>query len=396
MELSLNMFLTTAIAVIVYYLGMAVKNRVEFLQKYCIPAPVVGGLIFALLSLALHESGLLVHGMDTTLQQAFMLVFFCSIGFNARMNMLKKGGIQLILIVVLVAILCVAQDLLGAEIVSLMGQHPLLGVAIGSVPMVGGHGTAAAFGPLIEEMGVPSAATASYAAATFGLVAGCMIGGPIARARIVKLRKKELTKSVKSEGESFINEKPKSILSGEKIMLAVGLLLLCVGLGTIISNLLGMLMTFSAAVGSLLAGCILRNICDVKKIALPDEEIEIVGDTSLSIFLSMAMMSMELWLLADLALPMIITLLAETVLTGLFAYTLVYWFMGRDYDAAVMVSGTCGFGLGATPNAIANMNAVTRKYGPAPRAFLVIPIVGSMFADLVNSTVITLFMNILA
>lgn len=395
MELSLNMYLTTAIAVIVYYMGMFIKNKVEFLQKYCIPAPVVGGIIFSVLILILHETNILIVNMDTTLQEAFMLTFFCSIGFNARMKMLKKGGIQLVFIVVLIAVLCTLQNVMGAAIVKAMGQPALLGVAIGSVPMVGGHGTAAAFGPLIEKMGVPSAATASYAAATFGLIAGCMIGGPIARIRILQLQKKAVSKPIESEEESFINEKPKNILSGEKIMLAVALLLLCVGFGTIISGLIGKLMTFSAAVGSLLAGCILRNICDAKGIKLPDEEIEITGDVSLSIFLSMAMMSMQLWLLADLALPMIITLLAMTVLTGIFAYTIVFWVMGRDYDAAVMASGVCGFGMGATPNAIANMNAVCSKYGPAARAFLVIPIAGSMFADVVNSTIITLFMNFL-
>ena len=256
MELSLNMYLTTAIAIIVYYMGMFIKNKIEFLQKYCIPAPVVGGIIFSVLILILHETNILVVNMDSTLQEAFMLTFFCSIGFNARMKMLKKGGIQLIFIVVLVAALCVLQNVMGAAIVKAMGQPALLGVAIGSVPMVGGHGTAAAFGPLIEKMGVPSAATASYAAATFGLIAGCMIGGPIARIRILQLQKKAVSKPVESEEESFINEKPKNILSGEKIMLAVALLLLCVGLGTIISGLLGKLMTFSAAVGSLLAGCI--------------------------------------------------------------------------------------------------------------------------------------------
>lgn len=394
MEISLNMFLTTAIAVVVYYMGMAIKNRVAFLQKYCIPAPVVGGIIFAVGILILHETGILIVHMDTTLQQAFMLVFFCSIGFNARMKVLKKGGIQLVFVVILIAVLCTVQNFMSAGIVSAMGLNPLLGLAIGSVPMVGGHGTAAAFGPLIEEMGVASAATASYAAATYGLIAGCMIGGPIARARIMQLKKKEIGTAVVGEEESFINEKPRNILSGENIMLAVGLLLLCVGFGTIISDIIGKLMTFSAAVGSLLAGCILRNICDARNIKLPDEEIEITGDVSLSIFLSMAMMSMELWLLADLALPMIVTLLAETVVTGLFAYTVVFWVMGRDYDAAVMAAGTCGFGLGATPNAIANMNAVTSKFGPAARAFLVIPIAGSMFADVINSTIITLFMNL--
>ena len=393
MEISLNMFLTTAIAVIVYYVGKFIKTKVFFLQKYCIPAPVVGGIIFATATLVLHVTGILILTMDTTLQTAFMLVFFCSIGFNARMKVLKKGGIQLVIIIFLVGILCVLQNVLGAAIVAAFGMNPLLGTAIGSVPLVGGHGTAAAFGVLIEQAGVASAATASYAAATYGLVAGCVIGGPLARIRIMQLNRKSVTHE--QEDEAFVNEKTHNILSGEKIMLAVALLLLCVGLGTIISDILNRLMTFSAAVGSLLAGCILRNVCDCKGIVLPDEEIEITGDVSLSLFLSMAMMSMELWLLASLAIPMIVTLLAETVLVGLFAYFIIFNSLGRDYDAAVMTAGTCGFGLGATPNAIANMNAVTSVYGPALRAFLIIPIVGSMFADLVNSTVITLFMNVL-
>ena len=177
-------------------------------------------------------------------------------------------------------------------------------------------------------------------------------------------------------------------------MLAVALLLVSVGAGQIISTIIGKLMTFSAAVGSLAAGCIVRNFCDAKQIELPDEEIEMTGNITLQLFLSMAMMSMKLWELVDLAVPMIVTLLLQTVLCGLFAYFVIYNIMGRDYDAAVMASGVCGFGLGATPNAIANMSAVVSRYGPAPRAFLIVPIVGSMIADVVNSSVITVFMNI--
>lgn len=393
MELSLNLYLTTALAVIVYYLGKFIKGKIYFLEKYCIPAPVVGGVIFAILTLILRITGVLMITMDTTLQSVFMLVFFCSIGFNARMKFLAKGGIQLVIIVALVAILCIIQNGVGAAIVSAFGMDPLLGVAIGSVPLIGGHGTSAAFGPLIEEMGVASAATASYAAATFGLVAGCMIGGPIAKARINQLKNKSLF--TESTTTSLSDEKTSKLLNGEKIMLAVALLLICVGFGTIISDVLNKLMTFSAAVGSLLAGCILRNICDAKNVQLPDEEIQITGDVALGIFLAMAMMSMQLWVLADLAIPMIVTLLVQTVIVGLFAYFVIFNFLGRDYDAAVMASGTCGFGLGATPNAIANMNAVTDVYGPALRAFLIVPVVGSMFADIVNSTIITIFMNFL-
>lgn len=390
MELALNLYLTTALAVIVYYLGNAIRKRVEFMRRYCIPAPVVGGIIIAAVVLVLRVSGILIIEMDTTLQQVFMLVFFCSIGFNARIGMLKKGGIGLVIMTIAVGILCICQDLIGAGIVRAFGMHPLLGTAIGSVPLVGGHGTAAAFGPLIEAMGVPYAETASYAAATYGLIAGCIIGGPLAVSRIRKL-KNPITSAA---GEERKEEENKIHLEENKIMLGVSLLLLCVGLGTIISSILEMLMTFSAAVGSLIAGCIVRNVCDAKKIELPDKEIEITGNVSLGIFLSMAMMSMKLWELADLALPMIVTLAVETVFIACFTYFIIFNIMGRDYDAAVMLSGTCGFGLGATPNAIANMDAITKVYGTAPRAFLIIPILGSMITDILNSTIITVFMNV--
>ena len=392
MEVSLNMYHTIALAVIVYYLGQFIRDRVNFFQKYCIPSPVIGGLIAAAIVTTLRATGAMIIEMDTTLQTVCMLIFFCSIGFNARWKILKKGGIGLIIITIAVAVLCTIQNSFGALMMKVFNLHPLLGTAIGSVPLVGGHGTSAAFGPLIEEMGVPAAASASVAAATYGLIAGCMIGGPIARLRILQLQKSGKFKlSDTAEAAETSAKKP---LVEKKLMLAVALLLVSVGAGQIISTIIGKLMTFSAAVGSLAAGCIVRNFCDAKQIELPDEEIEMTGNITLQLFLSMAMMSMKLWELVDLAVPMIVTLLLQTVLCGLFAYFVIYNIMGRDYDAAVMASGVCGFGLGATPNAIANMSAVVSRYGPAPRAFLIVPIVGSMIADVVNSSVITVFMNI--
>lgn len=397
MEITINSYLTIAIAVIVYYIGVYIKKRVQFLQKYCIPAPVVGGLICSALLLVLHQTQVVKLTLDSSFQEFFMLMFFCSIGFTARLKMLKKGGIQLVLMVILSGLLCVVQNGLGAAVISLFGQHPLMGVAVGSVPLVGGYGTSAAFGPLIEEMGVPSAATASYAAATFGMICGCVVGGPLARMRIMQQKKRGMaqTQIGNIAEESPVNESSKCIMNVEKLMLAAALLLLGVGFGTIISDLLGRLMTFSAAVGSLMAGCIIRNVCDFAGLKLPDDEIDMTGEVTLNIFLAMAMMSMELWLLVDLAVPLIVTLVAEVIVTSLFSYYLVYWLMGRDYDAAVMVAGTIGFGCGSTSNAVASMNAVTAAYGPAVRAFIIIPIVGSMLADLMNSAVITVFMNIL-
>lgn len=312
--------------------------------------------------------------------------------------MIRKGGILLVIMIIAVTILIIIENLVGAGIVTLFGEHPLLGVAIGSVPLVGGHGTAAAFGPLIEAMGVPHAETASYAAATYGLVAGCMIGGPLAYLRIKNLKKSSgqqsqefNAKSIDNLNDEHLESKP---LNQNKLMLAFSLLLLCVGAGTVITGVLEQFMTFSAAVGALLAGLIVRNICDFKRIRLPDKEINITGDIFLNIFLAMAMMNMKLWELIDLAGPMVVTLLVQTIIVALFAYYVIYNIMGRDYESSVILSGVCGFGLGATPNAIANMDAITGKYGPAPQAFLIIPIVGSMFADIVNAFVITFFMNI--
>ena len=392
MEISLNMYHTIALAVVVYYLGQFIRDRVNFFQKYCIPSPVIGGMIAALIITVLRVTGVMIINLDTTLQTVCMLVFFCSIGFNARWKVLKKGGIGIIIVFFAIAALCTIQNGFGAVMMKIFGKHPLLGTAIGSVPLVGGHGTSASFGQLIEDMGVPAAASASVAAATYGLIAGCMIGGPIARLRILQLQKKG--KFQLSDCAEKLEETEKKPLNEKRLMLAVALLLMAVGAGQVISSLIGKLMTFSAAVGSLAAGCIVRNFCDAKKIELPDEEIEMTGNISLHLFLSMAMMSMKIWELVDLAVPMIVTLLLQTVICGLFAYFVIFNIMGRDYDAAVMASGVCGFGLGATPNAIANMSAVVDKYGPAPRAFLIIPIAGSMLADIVNSTVITVFMNI--
>lgn len=392
MEISMNMYHTIALAVVVYYLGQFIRDRVTFFQKYCIPSPVIGGMIAALIITVLRVTGAMIINLDTTLQTVCMLIFFCNIGFNARWKVLKKGGIGLVIIFFAVAALCIIQDGFGAMMMKLFGKHPLLGTAIGSVSLVGGHGTAASFGQLIEDMGVPAAASASVAAATYGLIAGCMIGGPIARLRILQLQKKG--KFELSDCTEKLDETEKKSLNEKSLMLAVALLLLSVGAGQIISSIIGKLMTFSAAVGSLAVGCLVRGFCDAKKIELPDEEIEMTGNIALYLFLSMAMMSMKIWELVDLAVPMIVTLLFQTVICGLFAYFVIFNIMGRDYDAAVMTSGACGFGLGATPNAIANMSAVVSKYGPAPRAFLIVPIVGSMLADIVNSTAITVFMNI--
>lgn len=400
MTVHMNLYHVLAMAPVVYYLGEFVVKRFDALRKYCIPAPVVGGLVFALLKLFLHETGILDVTMDNALQTPLMYAFFCSIGFCARFKMLKTGGKLLIILSILTAILCLCQNSIGVSLAKWLGLHPLMGVALGSVPLVGGHGTSAAFGSIMEEMGAHNAAMAAIAAATFGLVVGALIGGPLAHRRIEKhrLASPHAASSVFTADHqdklktSLVPEKP---LNKKQLFLAAFLLCFSVGLGDLISKLIGTTgMVFSAAVGSLLAGLIIRNICDAKNVELPDDELNICGDFALYAYLAMAMLSLRLWELVDLAMPMIIILGIQTIFVALFAYYVVFNTTGRDYESAVFMTGVCGFGMGATVTAMANMEATRKVYGPAPKAFLVVPILGSFIADVVNSSVITGFLSV--
>ena len=264
--------------------------------------------------------------------------------------------------------------------------------------MVGGHGTAGSFGPLLEDMGVTGATTVAFASATFGLVVGSFLGGFVAK----NLIEKNSLKTPKSPGEnhdipiSDFHEDNTSVLCQKRLMNGVSWLFIAMGIGTIISGLIEDLgLTFPSYIGAMLAAAIIRNLCDFKNIHIEDHEIEAIGSISLSFFLAMALMGLKLWELFDLALPMIVMLIAQTILMGGFAYFITYRIMGKDYEAAVFASANCGFGMGATPNAVANMDALAAKFGPAPTPYFAVPIVGCLFIDFVNSAVITIFINIL-
>lgn len=394
-ELELDMYQATAVAALVLLLGRFLVKRVEFLKRYCIPEPVAGGVVFALAHLALRQAGVVEISFDNTLQTFFMTVFFCSVGFTACFRLLKKGGIQVALFLGLAALMCVLQNALGAGIASAFGLNPLLGLATGSIPMVGGHGTAASFGPLLEEAGVTGANAVALASATFGLVTGCLIGGPIGVSRIKAgdLHSKDaipapLNVTVEKDDVT-------GTIDSRRFLDAALYLAVAIGAGTVVSAWLGTLMTFPSYIGAMVVAAVLRNVADAKEWELPMDEVRTIGDFSLSLFLGLAMMSLKLWQLADLALPMLILLLAQTILMIFFAYFLVFRVLGSNYDAAVMTSGFCGFGMGATPNAMANMQAITDKYGPAPTAYFVVPLVGSLFIDFVNALIITGFMTVL-
>ena len=389
--IELDLYQATAVAALVLLLGRVLVSKIAILRKYCIPAPVVGGFIYAILHTILRGMGILEIQGDMTLQSVFMTAFFCSVGFTASFRMLKKGGVQTVIFLGLAAAMVVLQNVLGAGLAGVFGLDPRLGLATGSIPMVGGHGTAGSFGPLLEGLGVANANVVAIASATYGLVAGCVIGGPIASSKIRKFKLGSAASG--SSTEEAAEEEAK--LSSPLILDGLLYLIIAIGFGTLVSAVLGKFMTFPSYIGAMLVGAIIRNVADMQGKEIPMEEISSLGGAALSVFLGMAMIGMKLWQLAELAVPLVVMLLAQTILMFVYANFVVFNVLGKSYDAAVMTSGFCGFGMGATPNAMANMQAITSQHGPAPTAYMVVPLVGSLFIDFVNASILTGFINCL-
>lgn len=396
MSLSFNLIETFGLSVVVLLIGKFLVNKIGFLNKFCIPAPVVGGLLFSLMNLAFNVSGTATITLDTGLQSFFMICFFTTVGFGASLAILKKGSVAVIIFLAAASLMCVLQNTAGVGIAALMGENPLLGIAVGSVPMTGGHGTAAAFGPMIEEAGLSGGLTIAVAAATFGLVSGSLMGGPIANRLI---RKKKLQSG---EGELVVCDT--ELLEEKKVLLNTGHLstaffqiAIAMGVGSYVSKAIALTgLTVPAYIGSMLVAACMRNMFkDGTAREMRIAEIQALGDIFLSIFLAQALMSLKLWELADLALPLVVILLVQVLLMYLFVNFVTFNVMGRDYDAAVLAAGHCGFGMGATPNGVANMTAVVNKYCPSPKAFFVLPIVGGLFIDFVNSFIVLFFINAL-
>ena len=395
MSITLDMYQTIAVAVVVLILGAFLKRKISFLEKFCIPAPVIGGLIFAIFTLICYSTGILEIDFDDTLKEVCMVFFFTSVGFQANLKVLKSGGKPLLIFLVLVIVLIITQNFTAIGLANLLGLDSLTGMTTGSIPMVGGHGTAGAFGPVLEDFGISGATTVCTAAATFGLVAGSLMGGPIGN-RLIK--KHNLLETIKNDDDTLlVEEEEKHERHFSMYAPAVFQLIIAVGIGTIFSKLLSLTgMTFPIYIGAMIAAAIMRNIGEYTgKITIHMGEINDLGGICLSLFLGVAMITLKLWQLADLALPLVILLAGQVALMFLFSYIVVFNVMGRNYDAAVLVAGTCGFGMGATPNAMANMQAICEKYEPSVKAYLIIPIVGSLFADFLNSLTITFFINLL-
>lgn len=410
--ISLDMLQTTGVGALALVLGMFMTRHIKFLQKFCIPSPVSGGIVFSILTLILYLVFDIEISFDGTLKDVFMLAFFTSVGFQSNFRVLKQGGKTLIVMLVLLVVIIVIQNTMPLLITKALGVNPLIGMAAGSISMAGGHGTAGGFGSVLESMGLNSAGTISMAAATFGLIAGSVIGGPIAERLICKHLKSEHFEPKNftvdpamagiESGESLPEGHAEHISNNEKEFQqyanATYAILIVMAIGTLASKILSYTgITFPTYFGALIMASIVRNVTEFTPLK---EKIEIdkivsVGNISLSVFLGMAMISLKLWELESLALPLILILIMQVVMMMILTYFIAFRMLGSDYDAAVLVAGICGFGLGATPNAMANMSAVCYKYHYSVKPFLIVPIIGAMFVDLINTGVITVFLNLI-
>lgn len=404
------MLQTAGLGALALVLGMYLTRRVKWLQRFCIPSPVSGGIVFSIVSLMLYKLWNVELVFDGTLKDVFMLVFFTSVGFQSNLKVLRRGGSTLLLMLGVLAFIIVVQNVLPLGIAWIMGVNPLVGMAAGSISMAGGHGTAGGFSAVLEGMGLSGAGTIAMAAATFGLIMGSVTGGPLAE-RLIRtkltaehLEPKDYEVDPAMAGLESDEASPagraKHISSNEQefqqYAKATYALLIVVAAGSLMSWLLQQTgVTFPTYFGALIVAAIVRNVAEACKLTpkMELDKIVSVGNICLSVFLGMAMVSLKLWELESLALPLVVMLVAQVVAMALIAYFVAFNILGRDYDAAVLVAGICGFGLGATPNAMANMSAVCYKYHYSVKPFLIVPIIGAMFVDLINTGFITMFLN---
>ena len=408
MEWVFNSYYTLIAATIVLLIGRWVVGKIKFFQDFNIPEPVVGGLLAALILYVLHTTYGVSFKFDKSLQDAFMLIFFTSIGLSADFSRLKAGGIPLIVFTLVVGAFIIVQDVIGVGLASTFGLDPLLGLVTGSITLTGGHGTAGAWGPTFEhEYGVAGATTLGMAAATFGLVFGGLIGGPVARRLINKMGRKPLTTEQIEAGfnnsddqntdDIFEKAERQRIITANSAIETLAMFSACLAFAEIVDGYDKLyFIDLPKFVWCLFAGVILRNVLtSVFKLNMFDRAIDLFGNASLSIFLAIALLNLKLWELTALAVPVTVILTIQTIVMILYATYVTYICMGRDYDAAVLAAGHCGFGLGATPTAVANMQSITERFGPSHKAFLIVPMVGAFFVDIINAAILTGFVNFL-
>lgn len=398
--IELDAITTLCLACILYLIDQTIINHVSILRRICIPAPVIGGLIFAILVAVLDSFNIVKIKLDASfIQDFFMLAFFTTIGLGASLKLFKVGGKVMLLYFMFCGIMAFCQNVIGISLAKLLNIKPLLGLTAGSMSMEGGHGNAAAYGKTIQDMGIDSAVTAALAAATLGLVFGGLIGGPVVKFLIKRynLKPEHSDDSFKNYGEVEYNQSLHEKYKPTQIFfIQFTILVFCMALGTYIGNTFTNLTNVNIPmyVGSMFVAVFVRNISEAAGFNIVDLKInEQIGDISLGIFLSLALMSIQLTEIYSLALPLIIIVLVQVVFMILFSIFVLFRGLGKDYDAAVMVGGFIGHGLGATPNAMANLDVITKKYGNSPKAYLVVPIVGAFLIDLIGVIIVMGFIQ---
>jgi ESS family glutamate:Na+ symporter len=401
---------TLALGGLALFVGFALVKVVPVLGRYNIPAAVIGGLMIALIITTLRVTDVATFTFDTSLQAPLMTAFFTSIGLSASTALLRAGSGQALLFLALASILAIGQNLIGIGVAVAFGETPLLGILMSSTALTGGPATALAFAPQFAAAGVPAAESLAIAAAMAGIVLGGLFGGPIATRLLIRhdLRGPVERASGRSTAIADIStiersgdDEVKSDNEEDGVrdsLKALTVLLVAMALGGFLSaGFVQLGLTFPGYVGAMLVGALIRNIDDnTRWIRIPHDLAAQVGAVCLTLFLVIALMNLKLWELASLALPLIINLVLQVIAVALFCGWIVFRVMGRDYDAAVMSGGFTGFMLGTTANAMAVMRTLVERFGPAPRAFLVAPIVGAFFIDFTNAIIITTFLNLLA
>ena len=374
--------MTVAMAAVILLIGFFIKSKVKFLEKYCIPAPVVGGFLFMFVTFIGHVTGTFAFSFDSMYQSPFMLAFFTTVGLGASISLLKKGGMLLIVYWLIAGIISVFQNMIGIGVGKLVG----LEAPYALLSMVGGHGAAAAYGSTFADMGYTAAPLVGAAAATFGLISAVMVGGPVGRRLIVKYNLKPDASENFESDINTVNAAKATKLSSLDVIKNVTALLVCMALGTMVSGWIGKCigMSFPTYVGAMFVAVIVRNLNEKFNFYNFDFAlVDGIGDVMLSLYLSIALMTLKLWELAGLIGGVLVVLICQVVFMVLVSYFVVFRLLGKNYDAAVMCAGLCGHGLGATPSAIVNMTAVNERYGMSRRAMMIVPIVGAFLVDII-------------
>ncbi len=409
MNVTFGAYYTLIMAVLVLLLGKLMTRHIRFLRDFNIPEPVSGGLVVAATIFTLHQLTGLTVSFEASLQSAFMLVFFSSIGLSANFSKLRAGGSALFVFLGVIAVFIAVQNAVGVGLATLLGLDPLIGLVAGSITLVGGHGTAGAWGSVLEnEYGLSGATTLGIACATFGLVIGGLLGGPLAKRLITKhqlasprTEAEQLRVNTVAEGSDIANfEAPNNaprLITADAAVETLALFAGCLAFAEFMTGVTkGTAIQLPTFVWALGGGVVIRNVLDyVFGFKVFDRAIDVFGNAALSIYLAIALLSLKLWELTDLAGPLMVILAAQTVVMALYAAFVTFRIMGKNYDAAVLAAGHCGFGMGATPTAVANMQAITNQYGPSHKAFLIVPLVGAFFIDIINAFALQGFISLL-